>query len=150
MKKLLLLFLVPFLSCRDEPTCEKTDDEATGIIVGVLSNRVASDPALGDLGTNGIRISTSEDYQRLFAGCCNGHMGAVNFNESDVLGLSTVNKGCSSSYQRDVRRDDATKRIIYTVTELYCKPCSPVDGQGNFVIIPKVPNGYTVEYARKQ
>ncbi|MFD1141423.1 hypothetical protein ACFQ4C_09895 [Larkinella insperata] len=152
MKNLLLLLLLPFLSlsCQDEPTCEKTDDEATGIIISVLSNRVANDPVAGDLGREGIRISTPEDYQRLFVGCCNGHLGAVNFNESDVLGLSTVNRGCSSSYQRNVRRDDATKRIIYTVTELYCKKCSPVDGQGNFVIIPKVPEGYTVEYVRKQ
>ncbi|MGV3559019.1 hypothetical protein [Larkinella arboricola] len=150
MKNLLLLLLLPFLSCQDEPTCEKTDDEATGIIIGVLSNRVALDPAAGDLGREGIRISTSEDYQRLFANCCNGHLGAVNFNESDVLGLSTVNRGCSSSYQRNVRRDDANKRIVYTVTELYCKQCSPTDGQGNFVIIPKVPGGYTVEYVRKQ
>ncbi|GAB3331715.1 hypothetical protein GCM10027299_37620 [Larkinella ripae] len=149
MKSVLFLLILGFLSCQDEPTCEQTDDEATGIITRVLSNRVAYDQSTGDLGTRGLLITTSEQYQRVFANCCNGTLGAVNFNENDVIGLSTVNQGCSSSYQRDVKRDDAAKRIVYTVTERYCRKCSPVDGQGNFVVIPKVPGGYTVEYFRR-
>ncbi len=42
----------------------------------------------------------------------------------------------------NVKRDDTTKRIIYSVSEEYCKRSSPVDGRGNFVVVdPHVSGG---------
>lgn len=150
MKNILYLLVFTLLACQDEPSCEKTDDESTGLITRVLSYQVAYDQQTGDLGANGIRISTNDDYQRVFAHCCAGKLEHVDFTQSDILGQSTVNQGCSSSYWRDVQRDDAARRLVYTVTERFCKKCSPVEGQGNFVVVPKIPEGYTVTYVRRQ
>ncbi|WP_421825825.1 hypothetical protein [Larkinella sp.] len=149
MKKLFFFLLIGFLACKHDVDCETMKDETTGIVTAVLSERVAYDQKIGDLGRFGLRISTAEEFQRVFDRCCAGRLETIDFSQNDVLGLSTVNRGCKSTYQLDVQRDDATKRVIYTVTERYCRRCSPSDGRGNYVVIPKVPEGYEVKFVRK-
>ena len=149
MKKLLLLSFLGLFSCIT-PTCPTLPDQDTGLIVRVLPQGYLAYGQEGDLGRNGIEISTDEVYRRVFETCCKSQLDSVDFRQFDVLGLTTVNRGSSSSYVLDVQRDDATKKITYSVTERYCKRSSPVDGRGNFVVVPKRPAGYTLEYVRNQ
>lgn len=149
MKKILLLSLLGLFSCQD-PTCGKGPDQDTGLIAKVLPNQVAHSDAEGDLGRFGIQISTNETYRRVFKTCCQSQLDSIDFSKFDVLGLSTVNRGSNSSYVLDVQRDDATRKIMYTVTERYCNRSSPVGGRGNFVVVPKLPANYKIEYVRNQ
>lgn len=152
MKKLCLLPLfIAVLSCQD-PFCEQATDQSTGLIVRVLDDRyLAYDEKQGEeLSRNGMQITTPEQYKRVFAHCCENRLGSIDFARFDILGLTTVNRGSSSHYLRDVKRDDAAKTITYTVTEQYCKRSSPVDGNSNLVVVPKVPVDYRVEFVRNQ
>ncbi|WP_019987398.1 hypothetical protein [Rudanella lutea] len=154
MKKLVLLLLIGLVACDEDSVCEKEPDQTTGLIHKRFPDGyLAYDTRQGeDLGRFGIRISTADEYKRVFTHCCATRLDSVDFSQYDVLGLSTVNVGTytGSYYVYDVQRDDVDKRIVYTVTERYCKRGSPVDGRGNFVLIPKVPAGYRVEYVRQQ
>lgn len=132
-----------------QPCPAKQPDSISGIVVRVLDDKyIAYEQSIGDLGSNGIKLSSESNYKNVFAYCCQGDLDTIDFDKYDVLGLSTVNRGSNSSYVLDVKKDDGAKKVIYTVTENYCQTASPFDGRGNFVVIPKIPSGYTVEYVR--
>lgn len=152
MKKIFLfLIVIALFSCK-EPFCEQSTDQSTGLVVKVLDSRYqAFDARQGeDLSRFGIWITTPEQYKRVFAHCCETQLDSVDFDQFNILGLTTVNQGRNSSYLRDVKRDDAAKTITYTVTEQYCKRSSPVDGKSNLVLVPKIPTTYTIAYVRQQ
>jgi hypothetical protein len=150
--RLALSLAACLVSC-EKPFCnEKPTDEIAGIVIRVLGDQTYSayDPERGeDLARFGIHITTDAQYRRVFAYCCAARLDSLNFAQYDILGLSTVNQGQQSTYLREVHRDETNKKVIYTVTERYCKRSSPVEGQGNFVLVPKLPSGYSVEYVRK-
>jgi hypothetical protein len=156
MKKLSLLLLSLTLACQkpagQEPICEKAPDQTKGLAVRALdSHYMAYDPVQGeDLSRNGLKISTLEQYQRVFASCCANRLDSLDFTQYDLLGLTTVNAGTNSSYIWEVQRDDAAKKVTYSVTEVYCRRSAPIDGRGNFVVVPKLPVGYPVEFVRNQ
>lgn len=151
IKKILLLSLLSFLSC-EEPLCEPGSDQTTGLAIQVLDRRyLAYDEKLGeDLGRNGIKITSSDQYRRVFAYCCANQLDSIDFSRYDLLGLTTVNKGSKSRYIRDVKQDETAKKITYSVSEEYCTRSSPVDGRSNFVLVPKLPAAYPIEYVRHQ
>jgi hypothetical protein len=146
-----LLLLIGLLSCRD-PFCSDKSDQTMGLAIRVLDNlQTAYDQQRGeDLGRFGIRISSLEEYKRVFASCCAIRLDSIDFAQYEILGLTTINRGRNSSYIREVKRDNANKKIVYTVTEEYCQRSSPVLGNGNFVLVAKLPSDYTVEYIRHQ
>lgn len=149
MKKI-LLFLTVSLSACDKPFCEDQSDQVAGIVIRVLDDQyLAYDLKRGeDLGRSGIKISNAEQYRQVFSNCCSSRLDSVDFTKYDILGLTTLNQGSNSSYLRDVKRDDSVKKIVYTVTERYCRRASPTNGEGNFVIVPKLPVDYAIDYRR--
>lgn len=151
MKNLYLLLLISLWSCQ-EPNCQKGPDQTTGLVLRTLDRTYSAyDQKLGeDLSRNGIRISNAIQYNQAFAYCCQNRLDSLDFTQYDILGLTTVNKGSNSRYTYDVKRDDATKKITYTVSEEYCNRSSPIDGRSNFVIVPKLPSDYQVVYVRNQ
>ena len=142
------------LTCRlyhSQRLFPSTSDQTVGLAIRTLDKlQVAYDQQQGDLGRFGIRISSPEQYKKVFNSCCSASLDSINFSQYELLGLTTVNKGSNSSYIREVKRDDANKKIFYTVTEEYCSRASPSDGKSNFVLVAKLPTDYTVEYIRHQ
>lgn len=136
-------------------SCEKNDcstpaGQLTGSALKLLDDRYIALDNGEDLGRFGVRVATQSDYTRLFKNCCAAKPDTIDFTKYDLLGLSTVNHGSSSTYTHDVKRDDAAKKIVYTVTENYCSKASPVDGRGNFVLVQKIPDSYQIEFVRNQ
>ena len=151
MRYLVVLLVFVLFSCVD-PFCSEQSDRMAGLVVRVLDRPyAATDAQQGeDLGRLGIRISTQEQYKKVFASCCATRLDSIDFTKVEILGLSTISRGIHTSYIRDVQRDDTNKRITYTVTEHYCQSGSPHDGQSNLVVIPKQPSDYETTYVRKQ
>lgn len=141
-----------FASC-EKPFCnEKPNDEIAGIVVRPLGgngNYLAYRKDVGDLNRFGMHITTDKEYREAFAYCCEGKLDSVDFAKYDILGLGTLDKGVHSTYLREVVINESVKKVVYTVTERYCRRSSPVRGNGNFVIVPKLPIAYSVEYVRR-
>lgn len=152
MKKLLIVSLLALHGC-EKPFCnEKSNNEIAGIVVRALGghgNYLAYQEGVGDLNRFGMHITTDAEYHRVFEYCCAGQLDSVDFTKYDILGLGTLDKGVKSTYLRQAHLDETRKKVIYTVTERYCRRSSPVRGNGNFVLVPEVPPGYSVEYVRK-
>lgn len=150
MKNLFLLSLISLLACQ-EPDCEKGPDQTTGLALRVLDRRYSAyDQKEGDLSRSGIRISDLNQYNHVFAFCCQSHLDTIDFTQYEILGLSTVNKGSNSRYVYNVKRDDMAQKIVYTVSEEYCSRSSPIDGRPNIVVVAKLPPDYQIEYVRNQ
>lgn len=146
-----MLFILLFvLACR-KPFCEDHSDQLSGEAIRYMEKLpVPYDQNIDDLGRFGIRISDYQQYQKVFRTAPGVALDSIDFSKYELLGLSTVNKGSRSSYIRDVKKDDANKTIIYTVTEEYCMRSSPVDGKSNLVLVDRLPSDYRVEYKRNQ
>ena len=54
--------------------------------------------------------------------------------------------GATPRYIRSVYKDDADKKYIYHITVLICGYTEELEMNNNFVLIPKVEDGYTGEY----
>lgn len=146
----MLSILLFVLACR-KPFCEDHSDQLSGEAIRYMEKLpVPYDQNVGDLGRFGIRISDDQQYKRVFSTYSGTVIDSIDFSKYELLGLSTVNRGSSSSYIRDVKKDDVNKTITYTVTEEYCMRSSPVDGKSNLVLINRLPSDYRVEYKRNQ
>jgi hypothetical protein len=151
MKNLYLLSLIGLWACQ-EPNCQKGANQTTGLVLRTLDRTYSAyDQKQGeDLSRNGIRISSANQYKQVFAYCCQNRLDSLDFTQYEILGLTTVNKGSDSRYIYDVKRDDAAKKVTYTVSEEYCNRSSPTEGRSNFVVVPKLPSDYQIEYVRNQ
>lgn len=73
---------------------------------------------------------------------------AIDFSKHTLLGKSTSGQ-CSIDYIREVTKDDASKKYKYLVRVLECGICYKEGYSMNWVLVPKLPQGYTVEFEVK-
>lgn len=57
--------------------------------------------------------------------------------------------GCRAKYQRRVLKDTENKKIIYEIVAAYEDQCAMVVESRNWVIIPKIPDNYIIEFRLK-
>ena len=74
---------------------------------------------------------------------------AIDFIKHTLLGMRTTGGGCSVDFFRKVTKDDAGKKYEYLVRVLECGICSKGFRSMNWVLVPKLPQGYSVEFEVK-
>ena len=102
-------------------------------------------------------INSDSDYQSIMIhklpspNCTNFQLPYVNFNERTIIGYNIcIWKG--SSWGRYIKKIDSLKKIIYYINDTikYKAGFYPPDDAGielsNFMSIPKIPAGYSVEF----
>lgn len=135
-------------SCKDD--CNDLWDTSTGIIeqdlifgtcytdIGALEQEYiiqdeAAYQALGILPVN------SPD--------CVGNttLPEIDFNIHTLLGLYAEGT-CDTAFDRYVTRDDAAMKYVYTIGVRTCGNCESLFFAMNWVLVPKLPEDYTVEF----
>jgi len=97
-------------------------------------------------------VNTQDEYQGLLefkSFYCEGNdfvLPEINFSQNTLLGKWTSGGGCSIDFVRKVYRDDGNKRIIYLINVVNEGTCSMMGESMNWILIPKVPSGYEVEF----
>lgn len=71
--------------------------------------------------------------------------GPVNWGSYDIL-CNPMTIKCKASFVRDVQIDNNLGYVFYDVTATTCSSCENERYVENYVLIPKVPSGYTVFY----
>ena len=74
----------------------------------------------------------------------------IDFTIYTVLGKRASSGGCKVRFVRDVKKNDISKKYIYTITVLQCGNCFSQDEIMNWVLVPKIPEDYTVEFVVKK
>ena len=71
---------------------------------------------------------------------------AIDFSKYTVLENFVKTGGCSAVYERNVSKDIIHKKIVYTITIHRCGICKILLMSWNWVLVPKIPEDYTIEY----
>ena len=97
-------------------------------------------------------INSQEEYEMLLKyvsgspTCENFVLPSIDFSQSTLLGKYTYGSGCSVTFERHVYIDDANRQIIYSITVIEEGNCEMLGMSMNWIIIPKVPQGYSVVF----
>ena len=70
----------------------------------------------------------------------------IDFSKYTVLG-NFAGGTCSVNIDRNVVRDETNKLVSYNVTVLQCGNCESYSWSENWVLIPKVPDDYEIDFS---
>lgn len=140
---ILSLFGIAFLSCnKSEETCESVI-ENSGIIESSVNFQCDAPFYNGNFV-----IESNEDLDsvmNLNSGC---NQPEIDFSQYTLLGKYawTEDKG---SYFRTVEKDTINLTYDYTITVKTCGECNCLSQNMNWVLVPKLPEGWTVDFKLK-
>ena len=70
----------------------------------------------------------------------------IDFSKYSVLEKEVNTAGCSVVFERYVSKDIKHKKIVYTITVHQCGGCEKNNTSWNWVLVPKIPEDYTIEF----
>ncbi len=79
-------------------------------------------------------------------GCDTIILISPDFNKETLLGCFAEGSGCDASFHRTVFKDEAQKKYTYTIEIEDCGNCNYRIPSMNWVLVPKIPDSYTVEF----
>lgn len=147
MKKLMLVFIgfLLLFSC-DKDCSEKSS--YSGIILDELDNYMDCKPSIPS--NEGIVIETDSQFLASLPQHSNFlcDTPSINFTENTLLGIY-ADGGCQVAFQRNVKIDALNQKYVYTVKVKDCGKCDVLGFSQNLVLVPKLPQNWTVEFIVK-
>lgn len=70
----------------------------------------------------------------------------IDFKNKTLLGYRICGSGCETIFNREVLLDEANQKYVYKVLVKEVGACEPLRCDMNWVLIPKIPEGYFVEF----
>jgi len=138
---LTLLLLTLLGSCSKSPKCW-FEDKNRGDIVDNFEWPECFEFA--DALGNPEYIIRSETDVNLILGCESASF-PVDFSTYSILMLRAEGQ-CEIKVIRDLTIDHANKEYVYTVTVKECGFCKKMTSDNQFVLVPAIPDGYTVRF----
>ena len=148
MKTYPIIILMSLLlnSCND---CDLPGDSDSGIIVSEFD--ILNDCVRLDEYKDTYIIRTQDEYDSIKIkktnneNCTTYTLNPVEFNNYTLLGIKACGT-CEVSFDRNVTKDDHSKKYIYTIKVNDCGPCKELSCSMNWVLVPKLPDDWTVEF----
>ncbi len=131
---------IVFYSCnKDEEECESVIENS-----GIIESSVDFQCDTPFYDGNFVIDSQSEldSVTNLNTGC---NQPEINFSQYTVIGMYAYTEG-KGSYYRNVEIDTANLTYDYTITVKTCGECNCLSQNMNWVLVPKLPEGYTVDF----
>ncbi len=134
---------------KDEDPCVNPYDTVSGVVVSdyQFGECVST---LGMLSQNYI-IENKDAFEALpilpsdNGNCNQQNISTIDFDRYALLGLY-ADGACDVIFDRNVEQDTQNKKYIYTVSRTLCNSCERHEYSMNWVLVPKLPTGYTVEF----
>ena len=150
MHKLILIALMTiglFSSCHKSPKCWGEKTVNSGIIIN--SFNPCDNCTLWINKDSSFVINSNNDYLKLY-GLANSNnsvcqFNQVNFNDYTLLGKSIWTK-CKTKVLRDLAINTVEKKYIYTITAKECGNCPEENRIDSWILAPKIPSGYSVDF----
>lgn len=137
--------LVYFISCNNK--CSEFKSSISGQTVKTL-----------DLGEcflfanvdSSKTITTEQEWNDFktakFKNCNTGQIQTVDFNQHSLLAKFTKTIGCNAGMERNLSIDNSNKLYTYTIKIKKCTGCNTQITSSNWIVVPKIPDGYTVKF----
>ena len=155
---LLILISLGVYSCSKSPVCNGDDENKDDI---EQSFRIHDFPMCVEayVNENGTMvIRTQEELTAILdSGCVNlpeaGYSVAppeIDFSQHSLLGFWVTGGGCDVKYIREVTRKDDAKKYVYRIKVKECGSCDMLRYDANLVLVPQVPDDYSVEFIKQE
>ncbi|MDD2635971.1 MAG: hypothetical protein PHW82_10775 [Bacteroidales bacterium] len=144
--KLIVLKITFFLSILFFSSCE-TEDVFEGIIVKEFDTGRCF-PPFGQEPDEYVITDDSLYQSMLTIGtivCDDYTLPEIDFTSYTLLGKYTVSNGEVKYYEREVIKDKGSSKYIYNIY-MKCKNNNKAAISMNWVLVPKLPAGYSVEF----
>ena len=86
------------------------------------------------------------EYRSLNPRCENFELLEIDFTKNTLLGKYAEGVGCSIDFEREVKRNETGKKIIYSIEVVEEGLCEMLGSSMNWILIPKVSSDYSVEF----
>ena len=73
----------------------------------------------------------------------------IDFTQHMLVGYKLKTYGCNVAFHRKLTIDDSTKTYTYAIEQQLCRGCNTELTSPNWVIMPKLPAGYTIVFTNK-
>lgn len=142
-------------SCSKNPFCNVKSGES-----GIIISNYSFDCIAFDLGPKGEQVIIDSDssfkafidkdleHARSY-NCDINNFLRIDFTQHTLLGLDASGGGCDIGFERIVNKDDTNKLYKYTVKVTECGGCKQMAKSMNWVLVPKLPQDYKVEFEVK-
>ena len=147
MKARLLFIAIASLLITGLNSCKKCEVQDENIDKGeIIFKDVVIYPEIGYLSDDaGNHITGSSQYAQYYqVSFDNGFTkGDVDWSSYDILSCS-MKIDCEASFERNVYYGPLPNMVTYEVTATTCSGCENQRIVENYVLVPKIPAGYTV------
>ncbi len=142
-KYLILLMLAGiFTGCEKDFFCG--EDKNKGIIIESINPGYCIDNFTDSTFVILSEVQLDSLYE--YENCSDAERPEINFNEQTLLGYYVDGGGCDIQFIREVITDESGQRYIYTVKVKACGWCAKLGYSMNWVLVPKLPENWTVEF----
>ncbi|MEL6924479.1 MAG: hypothetical protein AAFO94_10565 [Bacteroidota bacterium] len=148
MKNTIVLFCVllaiSFAACDNDVPCADLTDENTGDIIQSLEVGCFFDLPNGQLTitSDSVYTALADSLKNIDPDCS---FPNVDFDQNSVIGFTTNGSGCTRSYLRSFS-ESGNNEYLYKVTVRECGGCEPLEISNNLVVVPKLKEGWTVNF----
>jgi hypothetical protein len=93
-------------------------------------------------------VTTDEELNKAYPFVdCEGMLTSIDFSKYTLLSLYAEGSGCSRSFDEDVRIDHDNMKVVFDIEVVQQGSCEPLVQYRSYILIPKLEDGYTVEFA---
>lgn len=140
---IILLFPLLFTSCDDSPM-DLPELEFEEFLFGHCYDVINDDGVVID-DQNAFQALLDTTFQSSSL-CDTTNHPTIDFSQYTLIGTFRDASGCSQEFIKHLYIDDINKKYIYSVQVEEEGGCLPYVVSMNWILVPKLPNDYTVEF----
>jgi hypothetical protein len=140
--KWIVVIAIAFQACGDSSDSCRDPERTSGIILGKYAATCQPESSFGQFV-----ITNQADLDSVFGtNLLQCNLPEINFENECILGFLTNASGCGVNFHRDVERVETIRRYLYSVTVESCGNCRSSFYSYNWVRVPALPPGWSVEF----
>ncbi|MFA7401655.1 MAG: hypothetical protein WCZ21_03885 [Bacteroidales bacterium] len=146
----LAVFSVLFFSCDKTDNCPDSENYTNSGII--IDNASVENNCVSVKNRGNYIITNQQEYDSIevvkWNDTCDASLNPINFNAYSLLGM--YQRGtCRVNFERNVSTDSINKKYIYSIKVNECGNCKTNYEHMNWVLVPKIPDNWTVEFISK-
>lgn len=148
---LYFVLAVAFISCNKNNNCPDSEKHTNS---GIIFSDASAENRCVSVKEQGNYVITNQiDYEEIeliewIDTCKSKKLNPIDFTNYTLLGMFARGR-CRVNFEREVISDSNNQKYIYTIKVNECGNCETNYEHMNWVLVPKLPDNWTVEFILK-